>query len=173
SKGSNYCAPYMLTATSMDQFTGQMTFYQDQSGSMWLTGLYQNGFSKGGYYSFSIMDGCNNYLYNLTDKLGLEPSQCDSCADKSSHSSYQRRMGRRNMGNNCDMGFKPWVIKIHDLTWDCDGRGVYNQRCKKDDEKKDEKRALTDQGPQSGLFLQIDTSSGSGSAPINVNNAGG
>ncbi|CAG8806284.1 17138_t:CDS:1, partial [Dentiscutata erythropus] len=41
---SSYCPPYMLSATSMDQFTGQMTFYQDQSGSMWLTGLYQNGF---------------------------------------------------------------------------------------------------------------------------------
>ncbi|CAG8770477.1 1192_t:CDS:2 [Gigaspora margarita] len=94
SKNTKLCPRYMLTATNMDQYSGQMTFYQDTSGHLWSTGLYQNGFDPADTYSFSIVDGCSNYLYNLTGVMGLEPSMCSSCASSSSH--YKRRMGRRH-----------------------------------------------------------------------------
>ncbi|CAG8768077.1 16558_t:CDS:1, partial [Cetraspora pellucida] len=152
-----------------------MTLYQDNSGSVWLSGLYQTGFNPKNSYSWSIVDSCNNSMYDLTSSLGIEWNKCDSCSSSSHSNSHYYRKGRRNVDEKCggdDWGTMGWVVKINDLMWDCDGRGVSHQgdsSCKKDN-----KRALTGEGPGSGFFLQVGSSDGSGpvNTPINVNNEG-
>ncbi|CAG8729557.1 3828_t:CDS:1, partial [Racocetra fulgida] len=175
---------------------GQMSFYQDQEGEVWLTGTYQYGFQKPGTwdYCWTIQNGCGDILFNLTDWLYMEyakDSTCDGYDDKSSY--YRKRDGYLDKRHKdiCEIGpwgSKPWVIRVSDLTWDCDHEGFKYKTCKGKDIYKDmvidyskEKlpKRLSDMGPESGLYLVIDGQSKWGKrqtitspAAINVNNEG-
>ncbi|CAG8468956.1 13184_t:CDS:2 [Dentiscutata erythropus] len=189
------CPAAMLSATSECDIKGQMAFYQDNGGSIWLTGTYQYGFQnpKEWDYCYTIQNKCGKVLFNLTDWLGMEyakESGCNGYDDDMSKRFTRRRniLDKRN-DDKCEIGHwgsKPWVIKVDDLTWDCgkkgfkyencDGKDIYADMVVDYDKVKLPKR-LSDQGPASGFYLVIEGSSKWGKrttslspAAINVNN---
>ncbi|RIB30118.1 hypothetical protein C2G38_2027136 [Gigaspora rosea] len=156
-----------------------MSFYQDNHGHTWLTGTYQWGFNdpSSWCYDYTIRNGCDEIIFNLTDWLHMEYAEASGCNgyyDDHHKGSYKKK---RNSGNSlisrheekCSMdkwGTKPWVIKVTDLTWDCDHHGFKHKTCDgkdiykdmtttdhEDDEKKPKR--LEDEGPETGLYLII------------------
>ncbi|CAG8498040.1 2409_t:CDS:2, partial [Scutellospora calospora] len=196
------CPSAMLSATSGMDIKGQMQFYQDSKGDVWLTGIYQYGFQdpKDWDYCWTIQNACGDIVFNLTSDLGIEfvkDSGCNGYDDDNSksNSNYSKRyntFSKRNKKETCEIGpygTKPWVIKLTDLSWDCNNCGFKYQTCSGKDIYKDmvpdyskEKQPdrLRSQGKESGLYLVIDGQSkcgkrddSSSAATINVNDAGG
>ncbi|RIB29162.1 hypothetical protein C2G38_2027967 [Gigaspora rosea] len=192
------CPATLLSATSGMDIKGQMGFYQDSNGSLWLTGAYQYGFQdpKEWDYCYTIQNKCGEILFNLTDSLCMEyakDSGCDGYDDKSKNYSKKRSIFNKRHEDKCEVGpwgTKPWVVKVGDLTWDCgdkdgfkyqncDGKDIYKDMVEGYDSEKTPKR-LANQGPASGFYLVIDGQSKWGKrasikspAAINVNNQGG
>ncbi|CAG8657131.1 13412_t:CDS:2 [Cetraspora pellucida] len=189
------CRNALLSATFEMDIKGQMSFYQDQEGDIWLTGTYQSGFQKPGSwdYCWTIQNGCGDIIYNVTEQLYMEYTKGYGCNGyDDSKSSYKKRGGYLDARHNekCEAGewgTKPWVVKVSDLSWDCGEKdGFKYQTCKGKDIYKDmvvdydkEKlpKRLSDQGRTSGLYLVIDGQSKWGKrtsitspAAINVNN---
>ncbi|CAG8616061.1 5135_t:CDS:1 [Cetraspora pellucida] len=193
------CPNALLSATSEKDIKGQMSFYQDLQGEIWLTGTYQSGFQKPGTwdYCWTIQNSCGDILFNITDQLYMEytkGSGCNGYDDDSKTTSYKRNdvyLNKRNK-EKCEAGAwgtKPWVVKMSNLTWDCgDDKGFKYQTCEGKDIYKDMvidytkeqiPNRLNNQGPTSGLYLVIDGQSKWGKrasitspAAINVNNEG-
>ncbi|CAG8795258.1 11038_t:CDS:2 [Gigaspora margarita] len=196
------CKHVLLSATSDWDIKGQMGFYQDASGALWLTGTYQWGFHHphDWDYCYTIRNKCGDLIYNLTDSLCMEYAWCSGCDgyydyDKSSHCSW--KSSKRSLFNkkrheeDCvgPWGTKPWIVKVGDLSWDCDdkngikyydcdGEDKYKKMMHHDHEDPPPKR-LADQGYESGFYLIIEGQSKWGKrqsslspAAINVNNAG-
>ncbi|CAG8534087.1 3567_t:CDS:2 [Cetraspora pellucida] len=192
------CRNALLSATFEMDLKGQMSFYQDQEGQVWLSGTYQSGFQKPGSwdYCWTLQNGCGEIIYNLTDQLNMEYTKGSGCNGyDDSKSSYKRRGGyldKRHHKEECEAGewgTKPWVVKVGDLTWDCGKDGGFKyQTCEGKDIYKDKvvdytkqklPKRLSDQGSTSGIYLVVDGQSKWGKratinspAAINVNNEG-
>ncbi|CAG8618438.1 15535_t:CDS:2 [Gigaspora margarita] len=117
---------------------GQMGFYQDSNGAVWLTGTYQYGFQdpKEWDYRYTIQNKCGEVLYNLTDSLYMEyvkDSGCNGYDDNKSKGFRKRRsLFNKRHEDKCEIGpwgTKPWVVKVGDLTWDCGKEGFKYQDC--------------------------------------------
>ncbi|CAG8539383.1 4413_t:CDS:2 [Gigaspora rosea] len=151
------CPAALLSATSGIDIKGQIGFYQDSNGSLWLTGTYQYGFQdpKEWDYRYTIQNKCSEILFNLTDSLCMEyakDSGCNGCNDKSKNYNKKRSIFNKRHEDKCEV--------------DCgDKDGFKYQNC---------------DGPASGFYLVIDGQSKWGKcasikspAAINVNNQGG
>ncbi|CAG8624899.1 3277_t:CDS:1 [Cetraspora pellucida] len=182
------CPRVMLTATSESDIKGQLTFYQDSDGDIWLAGIYQYGFQdpKNWVYDWTIRNGCGDILSNLTDYIDMEfvkDSGCNGYSSNDSKEDFNKRNGylnyfnRRNGHNQpekCEIGpwgTKPIIIQIDELTWDCNKKGLKYQKCDDKDIYKDQvinydddklPKRLDDQGPPTGLYLIIDGETKSG-----------
>ncbi|CAG8438088.1 3699_t:CDS:2, partial [Dentiscutata heterogama] len=178
----------------------QMTFYQDNFGDVWLTGTYQWGFNDPSSwgYDWSIRNGCDDVIFNLTDWLHMEFAADSGCYgyDNPSKKGHKRinYLDKRHNGNKCIIGkwgTKPWVVKVSDLTWDCEdqgfkhkicvGKDIYKDMVTVDDDKKPSR--MKDEGNTTGLYLVIVGQSNDGkhgkrdtttsAASINIDNEGG
>ncbi|KAF0383080.1 hypothetical protein F8M41_011809 [Gigaspora margarita] len=171
---SKICPSALLTATSEMDIKGQMGFYQNSNGTVWLTGTYQYGFQnpKEWDYCYTIQNKCGEVLFNLTDSLCMEyvkDSGCDGYDDDNSKSYRKRNIFNKRHEDKCEIGpfgTKPWVVKVGDLTWncgdkdgfkhqDCDGKDIYKDMVVDYDSEKTPKR-LAGQGPATGFYLVID-----------------
>ncbi|RIB17624.1 hypothetical protein C2G38_2037585 [Gigaspora rosea] len=118
------CPAALRSATSGMDIKGQMGFYQDSNGSLWLSGTYQYGFQdpKEWDYCYTIQNKCGDVLFNLTDSLCMEyakDSGCDGYDDKSKSTAWhlfdpfscrivQNRLSlsQNNRSNNCQANQK-------------------------------------------------------------------
>ncbi|CAG8722797.1 36867_t:CDS:1, partial [Racocetra persica] len=185
------CPNALLSATFEIDIKGQMSFYQDLQGEVWLTGTYQSGFQKPGTwnYCWTIQNGCGDILFNLTDRLYMEYAKGSSCNGYNDSRHKRRGSYYKEQCEAGEWGTKPWIVKVSDLIWDCDDdKGFKYQTCKGKDIYKDMTinytetklpKRLSDQGPTSGLYLVIEGQSKWGKresitspAAINVNNEG-
>ncbi|KAF0548126.1 hypothetical protein F8M41_026339 [Gigaspora margarita] len=198
------CPRALLTATSECDIKGQMTFYQNVNGDTWLTGTYQYGFQdpNNWNYDWTIQNGCGEILFNLTSWLDMEFVKDSGCcgysSDNSKKTDNKKKGGYLNkrhkyttFDEKCDIGpwgTKSWVIKVDELTWDCNQKGIKYKKCDKKDIYKDKvtdhddeklPNRLDDQGPTTGLYLIIDGENKSGKrdnsqsvTAININDYG-
>ncbi|CAG8779287.1 20341_t:CDS:1 [Dentiscutata erythropus] len=215
------CPYAFLTASHIQSVKGQLTLFQNPKGTIYVSGTYQYGFfdSKEWHYDWSIRNGCGDPIYNLTKILHPEYFGCSCCngykdqsccKDSKSKRSKKVRASldtrdslskRKTITNgeciSSDMGSDgttPWVIKVDDLTYDCNNDGIKYKTCDKDIYKEDKSKrgdegddygiyipkTLQDEGPETGLYLVIYGECKSlkrspmvAPAPVNVNNAGG
>ncbi|CAG8583141.1 4537_t:CDS:2 [Gigaspora rosea] len=78
---SKYCPSALLSASHNKTIKGQLSFYQDSKGAIWLTGVYQWGFQNPDewHYSFTIQNGCQEVIYDLTEDLQTEFAKSSGC----------------------------------------------------------------------------------------------
>ncbi|CAG8827791.1 8881_t:CDS:1, partial [Gigaspora margarita] len=78
---SKYCPSALLSASHNKVIKGQLSFYQDSKGAIWLTGAYQWGFQNPDewHYNFTIQNGCQEIIYDLTEELQTEFAKNSGC----------------------------------------------------------------------------------------------
>ncbi|CAG8621629.1 14587_t:CDS:2 [Dentiscutata heterogama] len=181
-KRADICTNVFLSAVHNKDIKGDITFYQDSKGAVWITGTYQWGFQspETWTYDWTIQNGCRNVIFNITPYLHTEyamNSDCNGYPSDNKKLSYKNRgllYKRIDKVDTCEIGgwgTKPWVVKVEGLTWDCNNEGFKHQTCDQDFYQDNftcdnSPGRLSGQGSGTGTYLVINGESNSGSSSI-------